>query len=138
MYSGMKNLRLLIVDDSELMCSHLARILKDIDGVEITGVALTMEDAFRSIAEDMPDVAILDICLPGGSGIDLLKKIKEGSARTRVLMYTHYPYPPYERKCRKLGADYFFDKHSDFDRLLNVVKQLADESLRGQDLKLCR
>ena len=131
-------MRLLIVDDSELMCSHLARSLKDIDGVEVTGMALTMEDAFRSIAEAMPDIAILDICLPGGSGIDLLKEIKERSAGTRVLIYTPYPYPPYERKCRRLGTDYFFDKHSDFDHLLGVVKQLADESLKEQNLKLGR
>jgi len=121
----LSNLRLLIVDDSELMCTHLAQILTEIEGVEIMGVAFDVPDAFRYIEKSIPDVAILDICLPGGDGIDILKKIREGGNSTKVIMYTHYPFPQYERKCRQFGADYFFDKYTEFEKLLDVIKGLA-------------
>jgi len=108
------------------MCSHLAQILAEIKGVEIMGAVFNVPDAYRYLEKNMPDVAILDICLPGGNGIDILKKIREGSLSTKVIMYTHYPFPQYERKCKYFGADYFFDKYNEFDKLLSVIKQLAE------------
>jgi len=107
------------------MCTRLAQILTEIEGVEIMGAAFNVPDAFRYIGKDIPDIAILDICLPGGNGIDILKKIRECGNSTKVIMYTHYPFPQYAKKCMHFGADYFFDKYNEFDKLLGVVKQLA-------------
>jgi len=129
----LNNLRLLIVDDSELMCTHLAQILTEIGGVEIMGAAFNVPDAYRYIEKNMPDVAILDICLPGGNGIDILKKIREGGNSTKVIMYTHYPFPQYEKKCMHFGADYFFDKYNEFDKLLGVIKQLVKLNVQKTD-----
>jgi DNA-binding NarL/FixJ family response regulator len=130
-----KNLRLLIVDDSEVMCSHLAQILTEIEGVEIMGAAFNVPDAHRYVEKNMPDVAILGICIPGGNGLDILKKIRESSASTKVIVYTHYPFPQYERKYMQFGADYFFDKYNDFDKLLGVIKQLAKLNSEKTDLE---
>ena len=49
------------------------------------------------------------------NGIDILKKIKESGDSTKVIIYAHYPFPQYKRKCSHFGADYFFDKYNDFD-----------------------
>jgi DNA-binding NarL/FixJ family response regulator len=115
------------------MCTHLAQILTEIEGVEIIGAAFNVLDAYRYIEKNMLDVAILDICLPGGTGIDILKKIRERGNSTKVIMYTHYPFPQYEKKCRHFGADYFFDKYNEFDKLLSVIKQLAKTNTEKTD-----
>ena len=129
----MKRLRLLIVDDSELMCKRLSQILAEIEGVEIMGLAHSVSEAFLHIEKGIPDAAILDICLPGGNGIDILKKIREAGNPTKVIMYTHFPFPQYEKKCRRFGADYFFDKYTEFEKLLGVIKQLAGQCLLNSD-----
>src|SRR5512137_2500925 len=112
----MQNLKLLIVDDSALMCTHLAQILSEIEGVEVVGTSFNAADAYRVIENDTPDVAILDINLPDGNGIDILKKIKEKCLTTKAIMFTHYPFPQYETQCSHLGAEYFFDKGRESDK----------------------
>jgi len=115
------------------MCKHLSQILAEIEGVEIMGLAYSVPEAFLHIEKGIPDVAILDICLPQGNGIDILKKIREGHNSTKVIMYTHYPFPQYEKKCKQFGADYFFDKYTEFEKLLGVIKQLAGQCLLETD-----
>ena len=43
----------------------------------------------------------------------------------KALIYAHYPYPQYQKRCLALGADYFFDKYSDYEKLLAVVRELV-------------
>ena len=130
----MSNLRLFIADDSELMCSRLAEALIEIGGIEIVGIAHDANEAWKSIQLFKPDVAILDICMPGGSGIDVLKHIRESHYPTKVVIFTHYPYPQYRKRCMDLGADYFFDKYSDFEKFMEVSVDLAKKHLRSSGL----
>ena len=124
-------LQLLIVDDSELMCTRLSQMLGEIEGTEIAGIAHNARDAWLSIKKTKPDLTILDICLPDGSGIDVLKQIRTAGLSTKVVIYTHYPYPQYQKRCLALGADYFFDKYSDYEKLLAVVGELVKAKNAG-------
>jgi len=124
-------LRLFIVDDSELMCARLSQMLKEIEGTEIAGIAHTAREAWRCINKTAPDLTILDICLPDGSGVDVLKQIRTAGLSTKVVIYTHYPYPQYQKRCLALGADYFFDKYSDYEKLLAVVGELVKAKNAG-------
>jgi len=67
---------------------------------------------------------ILDIRMPGGSGIDVLEDIKKINAAPIVIILTNYPYPQYRKKCMAAGADYFFDKSSEFEKVTEVLKKL--------------
>jgi len=107
------------------MCTRLAQILSEIEGTEILGFAFTVPDAFRYLDKIKPDIAILDICMPGGTGMDILKRIRKDGNHTKVIIYTHYPYPQYQKRCMQLGADYFFDKYTEFEKLFQVVKDLV-------------
>jgi len=107
------------------MCTHLAQILAEIEGVEIMGTSSNAADACRFIESHTPDVAILDINLPDGSGIDILKKIRETCSTTKAIMFTHYPFPQYETQCSHLGAEYFFDKYRESDKLIDVIREMA-------------
>jgi DNA-binding NarL/FixJ family response regulator len=122
-------MRILIVDDSKIVCNGLQQMLVNIAGVEIVGQAHNAQDAITSVAESNPDVVILDIRLPGSSGIDVLKDIREKKLPSRVIMLTNYPYPQYRKKCEELGADYFFDKVTEIEEIPTAIEALAKNLL---------
>ena len=120
-------MRVLIVDDSKIVCDGLQQMLINIANVEIVGQDHNAEDAIASISESKPDAVILDIRLPGLSVIDVLKDIRAKKLPIRVIMMTNYPYPPYRKKCKELGADYFFDKVAEIEMIPKVIAELAKD-----------
>jgi DNA-binding NarL/FixJ family response regulator len=118
-------MRVLIVDDSKIVCDGLQQMLINIADVEIVWQANNGKDAIATISETNPDVVILDIRLPGLSGIDVLKDIRAKKLPIRVIMLTNYPYPQYRKKCKELGADYFFDKVMEIEMIPKVIAELA-------------
>jgi DNA-binding NarL/FixJ family response regulator len=118
-------MRVLIVDDSKIVCKGLQQMLIHIADVEIVGLAHNAPDAIASISELKPDVVILDIRLPGLNGINVLKDIRNKKLPIRVIMLTNYPYPQYRKKCEALGADYFFDKVAEIEEIPKVIEELA-------------
>ncbi|MFZ2508119.1 MAG: LytTR family DNA-binding domain-containing protein [Steroidobacteraceae bacterium] len=83
------SVRALIVDDEEHGRSVLQSLLEPEEGIEIAGEAATAPEAARLIAEKKPDLVFMDIEIPGGSGIDVLRDIK-GPA-PYVIFVTAYP-----------------------------------------------
>jgi len=67
--------------------------------------------------------------MPGGSGIDVLEQIKKESGDIVVIMLTNHPLAPLRKRCMELGADYFFDKSTEFDKVSDVLKQLSASSV---------
>jgi DNA-binding NarL/FixJ family response regulator len=64
----------------------------------------------------------------GGRGIEVLKYIKKIEPVTLVIILTNYPYPQYLKKCMDLGADFFFDKSTEFEKVTEVCEQLIQDS----------
>ena len=116
-------MRLFIGDDSEILRERLIDILSDIEGVEIIGQAGDVESVLRSIKQLEPDLVILDIQIPGGNGIVALENIKKRARPPIVIMFTNYPYLQYRKKCIELGADFFFYKSTEFEKLIKVVRK---------------
>jgi len=114
-----------IVDDSEVMRERLAESVADIADVEIVGQSGNPFEALDSIRKSHPDVVILDIRLPGRSGIDVLKDIKKESPATLVIMITNYPYRQYRQGSMAAGADYFFSKINEFDRIRETLSGIG-------------
>jgi DNA-binding response OmpR family regulator len=81
-----------------------------------------------------PDVAILDICLAKGSGIQVLETVKSNGPSPVVIMLTAFPYPQYRTKCLEAGADYFFDKLTEFEQVAEVVAELCKTQVRQQEV----
>jgi DNA-binding NarL/FixJ family response regulator len=117
-------MKILIVDDSEIMRERLKVMLSDITELENISQAEDVPEAISSFQKLNPEVVILDIRMPGGSGIDVLREIKKSTQPPLVIILTNYPYPQYRRKCVDAGADFFFDKSTEFDRVGEVLKQL--------------
>lgn len=117
-------MRVFITDDSKIVVERLADLLKDVSGVEVVGQAGNATDAVSSIQKTRPDAVILDLQMPGGSGLDVLKAIRQGHPRLQVLICTNFPYPQYRDECMAAGANYFLDKSADFDKIPAIFRQL--------------
>lgn len=120
-----------LVDDSVTVLEKLASLLSSINGIEIIGQAQNARDAVASILKLKPDVVILDIRLIGGSGIDVLERIKREQPSPVVIMLTNYPYPQYRKKCKDLGAEYFFDTVTEIEKIVGVFENLIQEEQKN-------
>jgi DNA-binding NarL/FixJ family response regulator len=124
-----------IVDDSDVMRERLAESISDITGIEVTGQSGNPFDALNSIKAEHPDIVILDIRLPGKSGIDMLKDIKRETPAPIVIMITNYPYRQYRQGCMAAGADYFFSKIDEFEMIAQALRRISrnkTDSRRGE------
>jgi DNA-binding NarL/FixJ family response regulator len=119
-----------IVDDSDLMRERLSELVSDIAGIEVTGQSGNPVDALCSIMKEHPDIVILDIRMPGRSGIDVLKDIKREPPAPIVIMITNYPYRQYRQGCMDAGADYFFSKIDEFEMIRETLSRIG---LQRQD-----
>ena len=117
--------RLFIADDSMLLCAHLVEMLSKLDGIKIVGVSHNALDAINVVNREKPDLAILDIMMPGGSGLDILKSINENGLATKVIVFTNFAYPQYRKAYMDEGADYFFDKYKEFEDMTKVVRKIS-------------
>ena len=117
-------LKVFITDDSVLVRERLVGLISELEAVELVGQAENAPEAIEAIQRLRPDVVILDIRLPGGNGIEVLKTIKQNAPAPMVIMLTAFPYRQFYEKCRAAGAEYFFDKASEFHRIVEVLKQL--------------
>ena len=114
-------LTVLLVDDSAAIRSRVMRMLDGNDGIAVVGEAGSTESALELVEKQNPDLVILDIAIPSIGGIGLLGKLRERGATPRVCMLTSFPNPEYRRHCEVLGADYFLDKATEFEKLVEVV-----------------
>jgi DNA-binding NarL/FixJ family response regulator len=117
-------MRVFITDDSKVVVERLHDLLKDVSGLEVVGQAGNVPDAVSSIKKTNPDAVILDLQMPGGSGLDVLRAIRPGHPRLQVLVCTNYPHPQYRDQCMAAGANYFLDKSADFDKIPAIFRRL--------------
>jgi DNA-binding NarL/FixJ family response regulator len=120
-------MKVIIVDDSSLFVERLSDFLKDVPGVALVGRAGDAPEAVRCIQSLSPDAVILDLQMPGGSGLDVLRAIRADHPHVRVLICTNYPYPQYRDECLSAGADYFLDKSAEFEKIPEILRQLVRE-----------
>ncbi len=128
-------MRVFIVDDSEILRSRLIEMLSEFKEIDIVGQTGYAQEAIELIKELIPDVVILDIRLPDGNGINLLKMIKKDNIYTKVVIFTNYPYFQYRKRCLDAGAEFFFYKAAEFENLVEALIQLIPEYERNKSPK---
>ena len=118
-------MKVLIADDSILVRERLVGMLSEFDQIEIIGEARDGLETMDAIRKLNPDVVILDLRMPKSNGTNVLKSIKKDVPHPIVIVLTNYPSPQYRRKCIELGAHFFFDKSTEFDKIPEVLEQLV-------------
>ncbi len=119
------NKSILIIDDSEIIRERLVNRLERFPGVRLIKQAKDKISALAAFENTNPEVAIIDIQLPDGNGIDILCKIKKENCSTVVIVLTNYPYSVIRKRCLELGADYFFDKSTEFEKIFDVLDKIS-------------
>ena len=115
-------MKILIADDSLVVRDRLVALLTEVRGVEVVAQAKDATEATNLATELRPDVAILDVRMPNGSGADVVREIKQLRPTPKVIVLTNYPHPENRKKCIERGADYFFDKSTEFKKVVAVLK----------------
>jgi DNA-binding NarL/FixJ family response regulator len=118
-------IHLLIVDDSQAIRTSLRSLLGSVAGIATIREATTLGEALVSVQADPPALVILDMNLPDGLGMDIIKPLKQLSPVVLIAVFTIHADPSYSKRCMALGADWFFDKATETDALLEVVRQHA-------------
>jgi DNA-binding NarL/FixJ family response regulator len=118
-------LRILIADDSEGLRDRLGQMVSQVASVGTVHLARDVAGTLAALRDEVLDLLILDIQMPGGSGLDVLRAAKQHSPAPIVIMLTNYPYAQYREKCLELGADHFFSKSTNSNELLALIERLA-------------
>jgi len=96
--------------------------LAQLENIQLAWQAQNASEAIAAFQHLRPEVAILDIQMPDGCGIDVLAHMKKESPQTTVIMLTNYPLPSFRKCCLEAGADYFFDKSTEFEKVIEVLR----------------
>jgi len=115
-------IRVLIADDHSLFRQGIRRLLEAAGDLEVVGEAATGEEAIRMVEELAPDVVLLDVSMPGLSGIDAAGVIKTTSPRTRVIIVTVHTDEEFLFEAIKAGAMGYLLKDSTPEELLRAVR----------------
>ena len=119
-------LRVLLVEDSELLAERLREVLGQIANVELVGTAADERTAVTKTLEGDVHLLILDLQLKHGTGFGVLRSL--GEHRPPTIVFTNYALPEYRRWAEQFGVDYFLNKSLDFERLPELIRNIAQST----------
>lgn len=126
-------MRVFIADDSARLRSQLIGLLSDLGEVEIVGQAADAQSTVTALRVLKPDVLTLDIRMPGGSGIEVLKAIRQDEHVPVTIMLTNHSATPYRNESLQAGADYFFDKATEFHHVRSTIQNLLGKTTASDE-----
>jgi two-component system response regulator DesR len=117
--------RIVLVDDENLIRSALATMLGLEDDLEVVGQAPTAADGLRLVTDHTPDVVVVDLQLPDGDGLDLCTRIASASPHTRCLVLTSHARPGYLKRALSQGVLGFLPKTAGATQLARAAREVA-------------
>lgn len=121
---GIAEKSILVVDDQDGVCQLLQELLTD-EGFQVT-TACNGYQALEIMETLSPAILIIDMKMPGMSGIDVLKVVQEKKLKCRPIMMTAYG-ELIIKEAGKLGVEYFINKPFDIDELRTLIRGVAQE-----------
>ena len=117
-------MKVLVVDDLPKVRERLTELLAGAKDIDLVAVAQDAKEATELALSWNPDVVVLDLSVRGGRGMDVVQAVKKAKPTTVVIVSTILSYPDYREACLKWGADFFFDKATEFEKIAGVLKTL--------------
>ena len=121
-----KTVRVFIVEDSAIVRQRLIESLTTLSYVKFVGHASCVREALEWIPLAGPQVVLLDLGLPDGSGLQVLKAMQSMPAPPAAVIFTNYATASLRERCLAAGARAFLDKSHEFHRIPEVLAELAD------------
>ena len=118
-------IRVLLVDDQHLVREGFARLLRDVDDIEVVGEAADGATAVRIAAETSPDVILMDVRMPGMDGVEAAEHIVRDHPDVRVLMLTTFDLDEAVHRALHVGASGFLLKDTPYDQLIHAIRAVS-------------
>ncbi|CAB3751158.1 response regulator [Paraburkholderia solisilvae] len=118
-------LRIFLVEDAATVRRKIALLFGTIAGALIVGEAEDGVTALAAIRERRADVAVVDLRLATGSGVDLIAALTQTMPCVVTIALTNHSGPAFRAACKTAGAHYFFDKTAEFDAACRTIENLA-------------
>ena len=124
---GLKH-RILIVDDHPIVCRGLRELIADEPDLEVCGEAPDVTEALRQVDASRPDVAVIDLSLKSGHGIELIQKIKARDDRIKMLVSSMHDESLFAERVLRAGAMGYISKQEAPEKIIDALRQV----LRGE------
>ena len=126
-------MQVLIVDNSRLIIERLRLMLSETENIIDAYGAISFDEGACFLSEIKLNVVLIDSGLPGSECIDLLKKIKEVNLHTRVIILLNGEDDHIQLKYKTSGADFFFDKYHEFEKIPAAINSIANDIKRNRN-----
>jgi len=118
-------IRVVIADDHTLVREGLKQLLKAAGGIDVIGEARDGHDVLKAIRESDFEVLLLDMSMPGKSGMELIKQVKSEKPRLRILVLSMHQEHQYAVRAIKSGASGYLTKDSASTQLVSAIEKVA-------------
>lgn len=117
-------IKILLVDDHELVRLGIKRLLQDVTGLKVVGEASTGEEAIRLAKETIPDVVLMDVQMPGIGGLEATRKMVRHNPDLKVLALTIYGDEPYPSRLLQAGAVGYITKGCAAEEMIRAIRTI--------------
>ena len=117
-------IKVLLVDDHELVRMGIKRLLQDVQGVKVIGETGTGEEAVLLAKELMPDVVVMDVQMPGIGGLEATRKMIRHNPDIKILALTIYEDEPYPSRLLQAGASGYITKGCDPEEMIRAIRTI--------------
>lgn len=121
-------MKVLIVDYSTRIVERLEEMLSEAGNVACMHKAVSYTQAITLYQKIKPDIVLLDICLPADGSFKILKEMKKPGSNTCVIILAIEKNNYVHEQCNSLGADFFFDKYSEFEKIPAAIDSIIGKS----------
>ncbi len=118
-------IKLLLVDDHDLVRTAIARMLSDSSDLDVVGEANSGEQAYNIVRELLPDVVLMDIRMPGIGGLEATRKIKQRFPQVKILALSACEEEPFPTRLLQAGASGYLTKGACIEETVRAIRQVA-------------
>jgi CheY-like chemotaxis protein len=112
----------MVAEDAPEVARRVGALIEELGAAELVGSVASGEEALRLFEAARPDGVVLDVHMPGKSGIEVLRTIRASGRRCLVVVMSSVAEPSIREACLSSGADYFFLKASGYDALIEALE----------------
>ena len=117
-------IRVLVVDDHQLVRVGTSRLLADVEGLEVVGQAGSGEEAIEQVRHLKPDVVLMDVQMPGIGGLEATRRCLRVDPSIKVVAVTVCESEPYPSKLLNVGAHGYVTKRADIEEMVRAIKKV--------------
>jgi two-component system invasion response regulator UvrY len=121
----MKTIRVLVADDHPLIRAGLRSLVEAQDDLVVVGEATSFPELWDTVAASRPDVVLMDLRMPGGTGMDTIRRLRETHPATKILVLSSYPEEAFLLRVIRAGAAGYMHKDGALDQVAEAVRVVA-------------